>query len=558
MLHLAASCYLLRRLTLATKQFKPYPDPKIARLLSMTPTDAATSRQAPFTQSASKHAMAITGVMLVIFLFAIDATIVSTSMPTIVAKLGGLELYSWVFSIYMLTSALATPIFGKLADLFSRRNLMLVGIAIFVIGSTLCGAAQSMEMMVLFRAVQGIGGGAIYALAFIVVGILYPVEKRAKMQGVISSIWGLSSILGPLAGAVIVENWSWRWIFFVNLPITAAASFLIFVGLHEGAMQKRRPELDWPGTASLLTALMLLFYALAQSAEARHPLGPELWILIGLAAITLAVFTAIERRAAEPIIPIDLFHLRLFRTCAAVAALASMGAFGALSYLPLYLQGVYGYAASRAGLVLLLLSLAWTCGSLIGGQLINRRGYRFVTVSGMALITFGYGLFLFPITHFGIGAVVVSAALIGVGMGMSNLTTLVAAQTAVRVERIGVATSTVMLFRTFGGAFAVSLMGTVLFNNMQRGLERLIGADGLSLSAFLRDKIANPQNLLEAETRVLIPPDYLPKLTRLLGGAIWYAFLTIFVLMLMGWVLSLCTSSYTPANTPRSDEEGKS
>ncbi len=498
--------------------------------------------------------MAVTGVMLVIFLFAIDATIVSTSMPTIVAKLGGLELYSWVFSIYMLTSALATPIFGKLADLFSRRNLMLVGIAIFVIGSTLCGAAQSMKMMVLFRAIQGIGGGAIYALAFIVVGILYPVEKRAKMQGVISSIWGLSSILGPLAGGVIVEHWSWRWIFFVNLPITAAASFLILVGLHEGTVQRRRPELDWPGTATLLAALMLLFYALAQSAEARHPLGPELWILIALAAIMLVVFTAIERRAAEPIVPIDLFHIKLFAICAVVATLASMGVFGALSYLPLYLQGVYGLAASRAGLVLLLLSLGWTCGSLMGGQAINRMGYRFVTVSGMTLISFGYGLFLFPFVRFGLASIIVSAVLIGVGMGMANLTTLVAAQTAVRVERIGVATSTVMLFRTFGGAFAVSLMGTVLFNKMETGLERFMGAGGLSLSTNLREKIADPQNLLEPATRALIPPEYLPKLTALLGDAIGYAFLTIFVLMIVGCAVSLCVAPYTPASTPRSDE----
>ncbi len=518
-----------------------------------------TARPGRFLSSASKQTLAITGVMLVIFLFAIDATIVSTSMPTIVAKLGGLELYSWVFSIYMLTSALATPIFGKLADLFSRRNLMLVGIGIFVVGSTLCGAAQSMEMMVLFRAIQGIGGGAIYALAFIVVGILYPMEKRAKMLGIISSIWGLSSLLGPLAGGVIVEYWSWRWIFFVNLPITAAASSLIVVGLQEGAMQKRRPELDWMGTASLLAALMLLFYALAQSAQARQPLGPELWVLIVLAAIMLAVFIAIERRAAEPIIPIDLFHLKLFGICAAVAALAAMGAFGAISYLPLYLQGVYGLAASSAGLVLLLLSLGWTCGSLIAGQWINRFGYRFVTVAGMALMTFGYGLFLSPFIRFGVASVIVSALCIGVGMGMANLTTLVAAQTAVRVERIGVATSTVMLFRTFGGAFAVSLMGTVLFNKMQSGLERLVSADRISLSATLRDKIADPQNLLEAATRALIPPEHLPKLTGLLGDAVWYAFLTTFILMLIGLVLSLCIAPYTPANTPRSaDERGRS
>ena len=154
----------------------------------------------------SKRTLAVSGVMLVIFLFAIDATIVSTSMPTIVARLGGLELYSWVFSIYMLTSALTTPLFGKLADLFSHRRLMLIGIGVFVLGSTLCGAAQSMEMLVLFRAIQGLGGGAIYALSFIVVGVLFPPEQRAKMQGIISSVWGISSILGPLAGGLIVST----------------------------------------------------------------------------------------------------------------------------------------------------------------------------------------------------------------------------------------------------------------------------------------------------------------------------------------------------------------
>ncbi len=296
---------------------------------------------------------------------------------------------------------------------------------------------------------------------------------------------------------------------------------------------------------------------MAESAEARQPLGPELWILIVFAAIIRAVFVAIERRAAEPIMPIDLFRLKLFRICAAVAALASMGVFGALSYLPLDLQGVYGLAASHAGLVLLLLSLGWTCGSLIGGQWINGLGYRFVTVWGMALMNFGYALFLFPFIGFGVASIVVSAVLIGVGMGMANLTTLVAAQTAVPLERIGVATSTVMLFRTFGGAFAVSLMGTVLFNEMQRGLARLVSAESVSLSATLRDKIADPQNLLEPATRALIPQEYLPKLTGLLGDAVWYAFLTTFVLMLIGLVLSLCIAPYTPANTPQSDDRAR-
>jgi EmrB/QacA subfamily drug resistance transporter len=488
--------------------------------------------------------------MLVIFLFAIDATIVSTSMPTIVARLGGLELYSWVFSVYMLTSALATPIFGKLSDLFGRRNLMLAGIGIFVLGSTLCGAAQSMETMVLFRAIQGLGGGAIYALAFIIVGTLYPIDQRAKMQGIISSIWGIASILGPLAGGLIVEHWSWRWIFFVNLPITSAASALIVFGLKETMAERRKPKLDLLGAATLLCGLILLFYALSLSANAHQPSNAKLWGLMALALVVLTGFFFIERNAAEPIIPMDLFKLKLFKTSVLVTMLASMGVFGAIGYLPLYLQGVVGITASRAGLVLLLLSLAWTGGSLLAGGSINRMGYRCVAVMGMALLAFGYGLFVMPMFSGGVVVVLLAAVAIGVGMGLANLTTLVAVQYAASVQRIGAATSTLMLFRTFGGAFAVTLLGTVLLNQMHHDLERL-GA-GAPLSADLREKITNPQNLLEPPTRALLPPELVPRLVDILAHAIWCAFLTGFILMLLGVVASLFMGS--SSNTVTSGE----
>ncbi len=460
----------------------------------MDPSNVASSQQTSQPDS-SKRNLAVIGVMLVIFLFAIDATIVSTAMPTIVAKLGGLELYSWVFSIYMLTSALTTPIFGKLADLFSRRRLMLIGIAIFVVGSTLCGAAQSMEALIFFRAVQGLGGGAIYALSFIVVGILYPSELRAKMQGIISGIWGVAGILGPLAGGIIVEHWNWRWAFFVNLPITAVA-----------------------------VALIVIFAG-----------------MISLAVFLLIVFYFIERRATEPIVPLDLFRVSLFKSSAAVTTLASMGVFGAISYLPLYLQGVTGLTASRAGMVLLFLSVAWTVGSLIAGQALNRAGYRAVAAAGMVLLAAGYSLFVVFKSELSVFWVAVSGTLIGTGMGMTNLTTLVAVQNSVPHQRIGVATSTSMLFRTFGGAFAVSLMGTVLLNQMQRGLE----------SDALRNKLAHPQNLLEPATRAQIPPELLPKLIAILGDAVWCAFLTGFALMIIGVAASFLMSKDTPAQAAK-------
>ena len=497
----------------------------------------------------TERTLAVSGVMLVIFLYAIDATIVSTSMPTIVARLGGLELYSWVFSIYMLTSALTTPLFGKLADLFSHRRLMLIGIGIFVLGSTLCGAAQSMEMLVLFRAIQGLGGGAIYALAFIVVGVLFPPEQRAKMQGIISSIWGISSVLGPLAGGLIVEYTNWRWVFFVNLPITAIAVGFIAVGLKEEKTERHRHKLDLVGTATLLLGLMVMFYALSRSAHTHQPLNAELLSILAAAVMILVLFYFIERRAEEPIIPLDLFNLSLYRTSTFVATLAAMGVFGAISYLPLYLQGVLGMSASGAGLILLLLSLGWTAGSLVAGRGIDRLGYRKVAGAGMTCMAVGFGFFVLIGHPVGLHLVLLASLLIGVGMGTANLTTLVAAQNAVPIRRIGVATSTLMLSRAFGGAFCISLMGTVLFNRMQQGLETL----GTGLSTTLRAKVANPQNLLEPATRASIPPEFLPQLTGLLADSIWYAFLTAFLLMSIGCAVSARMAPYTPACTPRPD-----
>jgi EmrB/QacA subfamily drug resistance transporter len=493
--------------------------------------------------AAAKRQLAATGVMLAIFLFAIDATIVSTAMPTIVAKLGGLELYSWVFSIYMLTSALTTPLFGKLSDLYSQRRLMLIGIGIFVLGSMLCGGAQSMEALILFRAIQGLGGGAIYALSFIVVGILYRPEERAKIQGIISGIWGIASILGPVAGGIIVEHWSWRWAFFVNLPVTAVAVALIVVGLKEPGQERRAHRLDFAGTFTLLAALILLFYALSRSSHAAQLLNVAVLGMIALGIFFLMVFYIIERRAAEPIVPLDLFKSSLFTTSAAVGTLASMGVFGAISYLPLYLQGVTGLTASRAGMVLLFLSVAWTVGSLIAGQALNRVGYRASATAGMILLALGYSLFVAFKSDLSVVWVTVSGTLIGTGMGMVNLTTLVAVQNSVSHHRIGVATSTLMLFRTFGGAFAVSLMGTVLLHQMQRGLNQLSRG---SLSAALLDKLTHPQNLLEPATRAQIPSSLLPRLIAILADAIWYAFLSGFALMLLGVAASFFLSKDTP------------
>ncbi|HEV8341382.1 MAG TPA: MDR family MFS transporter [Candidatus Binatia bacterium] len=486
--------------------------------------------------------------MLVIFLFAMDATVVGTAMPTVVGKLGGLELYSWVFSAYMLTSALATALSGKLSDLYGQRRLILIGIALFTLASALCGMARSMEQLVIFRALQGVGGGAIYALSFIVVGFLFPPEQRAEMQGLISGVWGIASVLGPLAGGIITQYWSWRWIFFVNLPICFIAALLIVLGLAETRVEgHRRPDLK--GAITLLLGLSLLFYTLEESQRRFFAFDATLGALLVSALLSLGLFYALERRSEEPLLPPGLFRLRLFRVTAGIAWVASMGMFGLVSYLPLYVQGVLGGSASRAGLVLLLLSLGWTAGSFSAASGINRFGYRAACAAGMLLMALGYGFFIGSGDRVGFVAILAIGAVIGVGMGIVTVTSMVAAQNGVPLSQLGVATSTIMLCRMFGGAFGINLLGGVLFSQMQRRLASLSSDSSLNLSDSLIEKLANPQSLLDPSTRALIPDSLLASLSDILGHSIWYAFLTGFFVMLFGFGFSFLMADPTPANS---------
>ncbi len=484
--------------------------------------------------------------MLVIFLFAVDATIVSAALPTIVAKLGGLELYSWVFSVYMLASALATPLFGNLSDLYGRRRLILIGIGLFTLGSALCGMAQSMEQLIVFRSIQGIGGGAIYALSFILIGFLFPPEARAKMQALVSGLWGIASILGPLAGAAITQYWNWRWIFFVNLPICLAAAALIGFGVKEAAAE-RRPRLDLKGLTTLLVGLLLLFYALEEGRKNSFAPNMTLAVLSVGAIAVFALFYRVERRSEEPILPLELFRGRLFRICLALAWLASMGMFGVIGYLPLYVQGALGADASRVGIVLVFVSLGWTAGSFVAGAGMNRLGYRTVCVAGMFLMAFGYGVFVWAEARLGVALVLAIGAVIGLGMGIVTLTSMVAAQNGVPRSRLGVATSAVMLARMFGGAFGIALMGSVLFSRMQRELVALSAGSPAGLSSGVIQKLADPQNLLEPSTRALIPESLLGPLVGILRGSIWQAFLAGFFVMLIALAVSLLMPASTPA-----------
>lgn len=482
--------------------------------------------------------VAVAGVMVAVFLFAIDATIVSSAMPTVVSQLGDIDLYSWVFSVYMLTSALATPIFGKLSDLYSRRTLMLLAIATFVLGSVACGAAQTMTQLIIFRAVQGMGGGAVYALAFIIVGVVFPVEQRARMQGMIASVWGVASVLGPAGGGFIAEYWDWRWIFWINLPLGATAAGLIMAGFREQRADGARRSLDLAGAATLLSALMLLFYGLLVAANQLDLVTAEsVSVVIGV-VVLFTLFIVIEGKARDPLLPTALFRLPGYSRPTYLSLLAAMGIFGVIGFLPLYVQGALGGSATMAGLTLLPLSVGWTVGSLTSGRVTPVWGYRRVCATGMTLMVAGYIPFMVLEEAGGMTVMLVATFAAGTGMGMTNVTALVAAQSAVPFRNLGVATSTLMLFRTIGGALILSIMGSILLQRMNTTFTVIAADLKASVPDSVLQKLLNPQNLLDPATRALIPADLMPSLIGALVNALWWAFLVGLTAAVAGLVLS--------------------
>lgn len=482
--------------------------------------------------------IAVAGVMVAVFLFAIDATIVSSAMPTVVSQLGDIDLYSWVFSVYMLTSALATPIFGKLSDLYSRRTLILLAIATFVLGSVACGAAQSMTQLIVFRAVQGLGGGAVYALAFIIVGVVFPVEQRARMQGMIASVWGVASVLGPAGGGFIAEHWDWRWIFWINLPLGATAAGLIIAGFREQRADGARRSLDLAGAAILLSTLMLLFYGLLVAANQLDLVTAESVSVVVGVAVLFTLFIVIEGKARDPLLPMALFRLPGYSRPTYLSLLAAMGIFGVIGFLPLYVQGALGGTATLAGLTLLPLSVGWTVGSLTSGRVTPVWGYRRVCATGMTLMVAGYIPFMLLEEAGGMTVMLVATFASGTGMGMTNVTALVAAQSAVPFQNLGVATSTLMLFRTIGGALIISIMGSILLQRMNAAFTVIAADLKASLSDSVLQKLLNPQNLLDPATRALIPADLMPSLIGALVNALWWAFLVGLAAAVAGLVLS--------------------
>jgi EmrB/QacA subfamily drug resistance transporter len=396
-----------------------------------------------------------------VLLAALDATIVGTAMPTIIGALGAVALYPWVFSAYMLASTVVMPVFGGLSDRLGRKGPFVAATLLFALGSLGAGAAPSMMVLIGGRVLQGIGAGGILALALIIFGDLFPGPRRGQMQAFITAVWGVASIVGPLLGGVIVDRWNWRWVFYLNLPLAGLVIALIGGALHETAPGGTGRRLNLAGAATFLVGATALLLVVLSPESETGLLAPARVGAAALAAVALGSFTWIEQRSADPLLPLSLFAEAPFMAGSAAGFFAGAAMFGALVHVPILLQWGQGLAATTAGLSLMLMSGGWSLGGLVAGQLVNRWGFWRLSVAGTGLMTVGYlGLTLWRAASWpalmGVGGV------IGVGMGLSSITLIVAVQTLVRPARRGVATSGVLFFRNIGATLGVAVMGAAL------------------------------------------------------------------------------------------------
>jgi len=425
-------------------------------------------------QGASSVRVVIGSVAVLLLLAALDQTIVSTALPTIVADLGGLDHLSWVVTAYILASTIVAPLYGKLGDLYGRRKMVIVSVTVFLTGSVLCGLAQSMEFLIAARALQGLGGGGLFVLALSIIADVLPPKDRGKVQGVFAGVFGVSSVIGPLIGGWFVEVASWHWIFYVNLPFGLAALAGFIWGFHAPA-ERVEHRIDWAGAALLSLALGSLILVTSLGGRSFGWGSPIALGLVALSALSLAAFLWAETRAAEPVLPLDLFRGNVFNVTSAIGFVAGAMMFGTVTFMPVWLQIARGASPTQSGWEMIPLTLGILAASTVSGNYMGRTGrYRILPQVGLAVAALGMAVLtqLSP----DLPNLLLWAALLAIGIGMGTIFPVVttAVQNTVPRHQIGTATAAGLMFRQVGGSIAVAAYGAIF----AAGVAASLGAAG--------------------------------------------------------------------------------
>lgn len=472
----------------------------------------------------------LTSVLCAIFLAALDQTIVATAAPKIVSDLHDFEAIAWIFSSYMLASTVMIPIYGKLSDIYGRRTFYLGGIIVFLIGSILCGVAFSMPWLIAARAVQGLGAGAIMVESFTIIGDLFPPIERGKWQGAISGMFGLASIIGPVLGGFLSDYASWRWIFFLNLPIGLVA--LIMTHYHFPALLTKgvKQRINYGGVVLLSSGLLALLFGLVRTEKHHNWLAPDVIALFSLSLVLLAIFKYIDKRSEDPIFPAELFQNKVFSLSIISIFLGAISMFGAISFIPLFTQMALGQTASNSGLILIPYVLALTIASTLTGQIVSRTGkYKAMMLSGTLITSVGMFLLARMDVNTSTTYLTLGMVLLGIGMGNNMPIFIVIVQSSFGHDKLGLVTSSMQLFRNIGATLGTALLGALIINKTEKNLLTISPRDFGSAPLTLSDL---PQIFHKMQSL----PENAAMLTELRGtfaNAISGAFLLCTLLCLM-------------------------
>jgi EmrB/QacA subfamily drug resistance transporter len=496
--------------------------------------------------------MLITGLMIAMLFGALDGTIVGTAMPRIVGELGGLSLMIWLTTAYMLTSTTIVPIAGKLADLLGRRVVYVTGLVIFMVGSALCGMANNMTELIIYRGLQGIGGGIMMPMAMIVIGDVFTGKERAKWQGVFGGLYGLASVIGPQVGGFIVDHLNWRWVFYINLPVGILATIFIAMGLSkykaEGPV-----KFDLAGMFTMVVGVVSLLLALTFGGDKYEWTSWQIITLLAVALVFLTLFVFVERKAEEPILPMHLFKHRTFTVLNGIGFLMSVGMFGAIMFVPFFMQGVVGVSATKSGTIMTPMMITMIIGSIVGGRTVYKIGVKSQLFIGMSIMAAGFGLLSTMDVDTSEWTATLYMIILGLGMGLVMPLLTLALQESFPKSELGVVTSSSQFFRAIGGTFGMTILGAIMNHRSSQLLDDRLMPMLQSLPAQAKgmvDRFAHmihddPQGLYSVlfspETLEKIPPQmretFVPILKHSLVDSLHSVFLFGLIFVIGGTVL---------------------